>query len=431
MPGMSSSNALSSVASEHVPALIAALLTPLAVWLVVVAIRALARGGSPTAGALARCIDAFSWPTGAVLVLLLVTGIDHLALVPAHWPDERTTAVLFLLNGLAFLGVAAWTFLQWPRWRLAAAALLAATVLAYVVYIATGREDPDLLGLLTKAVEIAALGIVIATAAPSAALRRSRRPVMLVAAALVVLGLSGAVARAAFQPVSDGGGMQPGMQEMDPAPSATPMPAMPSMSKADGGDQGCAAGAMPMGNSAEDFGMMMEAVPDRAPTAQEQQDAAQFAQQTAAGIAQYADPQAALAAGYKPLGGSRQFMTHWVNVGFMRDGDPLDPTRPASLMFENTASGPQLIGAMYIMPYGQCGPDFGGPITDWHEHTNLCYSSPTGGWLESEMTPQQPQCPAGSYNHDSQWMLHVWTVPVAGGPYTQADQVRAALLAGR
>jgi hypothetical protein len=169
-------------------------------------------------------------------------------------------------------------------------------------------------------------------------------------------------------------------------------------------------------------------LPNRAATPAEQSAADDFAQKVAQGIAPYKDVNAARAAGYTPLGPQLQGqMTHWINLRFLADGDPLDPTRPGALMMENTSGGPLLVGAMFIMPDGQCPADFGGPITDWHVHTNLCYSRPQGGRLVNVETARQPTCPAGSYNHVSQWMLHVWTVPVPGGPFAQAEQVGAAL----
>jgi hypothetical protein len=109
-------------------------------------------------------------------------------------------------------------------------------------------------------------------------------------------------------------------------------------------------------------------------------------------------------------------MTHWITIDFMLDGDPLDPSRPGALMFDNTSGRLKLVGAMFTLPGNDCPVEFGGPITDWHVHTNLCHNRASDGFLVGVETPSRPACPSGTYNQVSQWMLHVRTVPVPGGP---------------
>src|SRR6266852_4937169 len=76
----------------------------------------------------------------AAAVLMAVSGGVHLALVQHHLATQPLTSLLFLLNGIAFIGLAA-TF-TWKYWRLASAALLISTVLGYLVYVGVGLEGP-------------------------------------------------------------------------------------------------------------------------------------------------------------------------------------------------------------------------------------------------------------------------------------------------
>src|SRR2546428_5476614 len=90
---------------------------------------------------------------------MAVSGGVHLALIPHHLASEPLTSLLFLLNGVAFIALA--VMFTWRWWRIAAAALLITTVLAYLVYVAIGFEAPDQVGLATKLVEVTALGLAL------------------------------------------------------------------------------------------------------------------------------------------------------------------------------------------------------------------------------------------------------------------------------
>ena len=60
------------------------------------------------------------------------------------------------------------------------------------------------------------------------------------------------------------------------------------------------------------------------------------------------------------------------------------------------------------------GPQPGGCLNEWHIHTNLCYSTSTG--LVVNITNSAGECSAGSENHVTSPMMHVWLTPVQGGP---------------
>ena len=169
----------------------------------------------------------------------------------------------------------------------------------------------------------------------------------------------------------------------------------------------------------------MEMVSCTAPvTPSEQAAADQLYEQTKAGIAQYDTLAAATAAGYRPATNSSAPIVHYLNPRFVKDGYVLDPNHPAALMFARTATGEQLVGAMFLAGPGQVtGPQPGGCATQWHVHTNLCISTATHAVVGH--VNGSGGCPAGSVNHTTRAMMHVWTVPVSGGPFamdlTSAD----------
>ena len=74
-------------------------------------------------------------------VLMAVTGVVHLALIPDHLSTDPVTSVLFLFNGVAFLTLA--VAVDWRWWRSSSAALLVATILGYLFYVALRLEGPD------------------------------------------------------------------------------------------------------------------------------------------------------------------------------------------------------------------------------------------------------------------------------------------------
>lgn len=98
--------------------------------------------------------------THAAALLLAASGTAHLAIIPAHLVEDPVRAALFALDGAAFLIVA---MLAYAPVRLArfAVPLISATIAAYLLYVLTGREDIDLVGALTGAMEVGALLLVL------------------------------------------------------------------------------------------------------------------------------------------------------------------------------------------------------------------------------------------------------------------------------
>src|SRR5256712_10156837 len=145
------------IAAEHAPAIGAAFLLVVALWLALRALSALARRRVPGAVRLVETSRATSAVTKLAGVLILVSGVIHLVLIPSH---EGITGVLFVINGLGFmvLGVAAF-FTTW--WRRPAGFWLVATIVAYAVWIIAGWETPDQIRIACKLIELVALGLTM------------------------------------------------------------------------------------------------------------------------------------------------------------------------------------------------------------------------------------------------------------------------------
>lgn len=162
----------------------------------------------------------------------------------------------------------------------------------------------------------------------------------------------------------------------------------------------------------------------RQPTAAELEAATKLINETKAAVAKYADLKVAIAAGYAAMEPPDFQIVHYVNAAYMTDADVLRPEAVQSLIYFNDKQGPMLIGAMYIMPRrGMPGPDIGGPLTVWHQHSNLCFDNTTGmavafvhsGFFDS--SDKSGSCPRGSTNKTTPLMLHVWLIDNPDGPF--------------
>jgi hypothetical protein len=170
---------------------------------------------------------------------------------------------------------------------------------------------------------------------------------------------------------------------------------------------------------------------ETAPTGAQTEAAMQLVQTTSAAVAPYKDLNVAKAAGYVPITDPSYPVVHYLKLSYMRGKYVLDPNHVQSLVYASTPNGPVLVAAMYLMPsVGDQGPMPGGCLTQWHAHTNLCRGGPTGtisGFQTNGV------CPADENALETPEMLHVWQVPVPGGPLTMdpTDQqvVEAAIMA--
>ena len=226
------------------------------------------------------------------------------------------------------------------------------------------------------------------------------------------------------------------MPPMGGAPGGTTSTTMPGMG---GGPDGSgsfslatasAAGPIvwPVAMGAMEGGMQM-VTPSctTSPTSSQRDAAVQLVNTTVAATRKYTSLAAAKADGYVPITPTGRPVVHYAKVADMKDADTLDPNAIESLVYANTAHGAVLVAAMYTLALDQVGqmpPMPGGCLTEWHIHTNLCFSNTTGAVVG---VTRNGACAAGSTNHVTQPMLHVWLAPIAGGPLT-VDAANAAVV---
>jgi hypothetical protein len=367
------------IATDHASALTAAFLLLLFVFAFVGALRFLHARRVGWAVRVTQAYEAAPSITKLAAALMLLSGGIHLALVPGH---EGITGVLFVIDGLGFITFAiAAFFTTW--WRRPAVAWLAATILAYIVWVIAGWETPDQIGIACKLIELVALGLLMRLANPTRRTwprrlwRATAFPLM---ACVTTLGIwVGGLAHPDALHAHAGALLQP------VAAVATP---------------------------------------------EQQGAAAHLLADTRAGIARYQDPATAIAAGFKPGPvSSADPLRHFQNSA--NANVILDPNRPQALVYAQTPHGLQLIGAMYQMQRaGQWGPDPGGPLTQWHQHEGICFS-PFG--IEFSFETPFWTCPVGSTSITTPPMLHVWIIDNGkNGPFAaDLDKTVQSQLTGR
>jgi hypothetical protein len=153
---------------------------------------------------------------------------------------------------------------------------------------------------------------------------------------------------------------------------------MPGMNMADekSNEKAAVHDMTPGHHDAHSLHMTMTAM--RPQTPEDIQRANEIAAQLRAGIAKYQDYHAALDDGFKiflpnvPL--PEYHFTSYGN-GFL-EALTFDPARPTSLLYKKSATGYELVGAMYTMPKRATEDQLNArvplSVAMWHLHTNLC-----------------------------------------------------------
>jgi hypothetical protein len=149
------------------------------------------------------------------------------------------------------------------------------------------------------------------------------------------------------------------------------------------------------------------------PTAAQQRSAVNLVNQTVAAAQKYTSLAVAKAAGYVPVTPTGKRIVHYINPSIYRSDQSLNPDAIPALVYVNTVHGAVLSAAMYLVPKGLTPVQPGGCLTQWHIHTNLCFSQSGTSVVGTDSTSS---CAAGSVNEVTQPMMHVWMTPVAGGP---------------
>jgi hypothetical protein len=162
----------------------------------------------------------------------------------------------------------------------------------------------------------------------------------------------------------------------------------------------------------------------RSQTPEDTARANEIVAQLRAGIEKYKDYHVALNDGYKiflpNLPQPEYHFTKYVN-GFL-EAFTFDPARPTSLLYKKTASGYELVGAMYTMPKRATEDQLNArvplSVAMWHLHTNLCMPQ-KGQFRSSDWTKfglkgsiaTQEACDAANGRFQPVifgWMVHVY-----------------------
>ena len=149
---------------------------------------------------------------------------------------------------------------------------------------------------------------------------------------------------------------------------------------------------------------------------------------TAGLVARYPTVKSAEAAGYRRSGpfvpgiGAHYMGGVTGRSGTLTDEDIL---KPSALLYAGTSPDSELTGFMYAQDAasdGAAAPEgFAGPNDQWHRHAGLCTVQGKDGKLDiigNEGALSEAECKAkgGSYLKQTQFMVHVWTVPAYTNP---------------
>jgi hypothetical protein len=351
-------------------------------------------------------------------IISLATAEIHFAVAGQHFQQ-------YWLFGV-FMLVAAWLQLLWAiaiiarpsRWLLWSGALINTGVVA--VYIVT-RTIGDVVGPAPHTAEPAGFGDGLCTALEAvvvagcawlliARMDHQVRRHRLVTASAATGGVTAVLLSAAL--VAGGPEM---VMSMSGSSAAATTPTIKLATASPAGDI-----TMPDPNMQMARGMKMasSASCDAKPTPAQQKPAVSLVDTSWQETRKYQRLAAALAAGYRPITPTGRPVVHYLNTSYylaaLMGGPPLNTAQPPSLVYANTPTGAVLAAAMYITSRGGATPQPGGCLTQWHVHTNLCLSPGQG--VVGVVGPAHPSCPAGSVNRVTPPMMHIWFVPIPGGP---------------
>jgi len=369
----------------------------------------------------------------------VATAVIHFAVAGSHFQEYWVFGVFMLAAGWLQLAWAVLAVARPSRAVLCAGAVLNANIIA--IYILT-RTVGDMVVPTPGDVEPVGFGDLLCTGLealilagcfwlPHARAGRLVRRSRLVATATAACGVTAAllsVALVAGGPemvMAAGSAARPSSSARMRMPAAH-RPALRLATSTPGGDIAMPDPHMQM---APGMAMASTAACDARPTAAQQRAAVALVDASWRGASRFRSLAAAKAAGYRPVTPSGLPVVHYLNVSYYLDsalaGHVLSTAKPQSLVYANTPHGAVLVAAMYITSPGGATPQPGGCLTQWHVHTNLCLRHGFG--VVGVVTAAHPSCPAGSRNRVTPPMMHIWFVPIPGGP-TAIDSSKAQIV---
>ena len=328
-------------------------------------------------------------------------GLVHAAAAGSH-NGERTLALLFAFAAVAQIGCAALAAARPARARLLVVAAVNAGAFAAWLYtrnagvsFVDGLEEAQDIGLADASA--ASFGALAAISAVVAVLSVGQRRV----APRAMLAALGAVALL---------GAVPAMATPHEHTEATDLAAGGTVSHGHGGESVA---------STDPNLVLGVKLPQVDGVTQDQKvAAATLIKDTRAALTKFTDTAAAERAGFISIGDGRTGFEHFVNRTFLANANTLDPDEPESLVFKVNPDGTKtLASAMYILPPGTTMadvPDVAGPMTEWHDHQNLCWDA-SGVRLAGILV--DGQCRPGGTFRPTPPMLHVWVTEHPCGPF--------------
>lgn len=161
---------------------------------------------------------------------------------------------------------------------------------------------------------------------------------------------------------------------------------------------------------------------EKSMTRAERTELARQVELTQATAKRYPTVAAALAAGYQRVGPYLPGIgAHFIRISpdtFNLDGvmDDADIANPLALIYEGTNPDDQIAGFMYYSMAKTMPTGFAGANDVWHYHEDLCLKYTAGAidapyGLDHSATKQQCEDAGGQLMKQTQWMVHVWSVP--------------------
>ena len=165
-------------------------------------------------------------------------------------------------------------------------------------------------------------------------------------------------------------------------------------------------------------------------TSEQQARATKLVQDTLADLPRYADPAAAVAAGYSSIGDAGTGSEHFIRTDLIEDDDLLDPLAPESLVYSVENGQRTLAGAMYIASARPADDpsltDWAGPLMTWHKHDNLCWGVDENGAPKVVgIIDANGNCANGIRTGDANPMVHVWIQPHPCGVFAALEGIGA------
>jgi hypothetical protein len=165
-------------------------------------------------------------------------------------------------------------------------------------------------------------------------------------------------------------------------------------------------------------------------TAEQEARATKLIGDSLADLPRYADTAAAIANGYASIGDAASGSEHYIKSSLIQDSVMLDAAQPESLVYTVDGEKRTLAGAMYITSARPTDDpsllDYAGPLMQWHNHGNLCFSvDANGSPIVVGLTRADGTCAAGINFGRNFPMVHVWITPHPCGVFAALEGVGA------